>query len=228
MSLRISTNQAEGVYQGSKYLKHQVLCDAEELKKLFDSLGLFWIYPLTGLSDGEPISPDLFLKEYASWIEVLKGGKTPTDRDLRKMLAAALTATPDALWKQEVPGNRYIVKMGAPVIQMQAHFFTYSSVDEVFRPMTMSEKSIFWGIQFSLPQIYQDPKTMQLLEIEESQNKLLFEKIKLWARETTRATPFVVQGKKTNVPIRLGKNCFSWIHSHPQLIEQGIEVYVGT
>ncbi len=226
MTLRISSPAAEGVYQGSKYLKHHVLCDADELALLFEGGAPFWLYQLTGLGDGEAIDPQRFIEAYRSWIEELKEGRVPTDGALRKVLATAMTAEPEALWKQEVPGGRYIVKMGRPVIQIQAHFFTYSPIDEVFRPMTMGTGSIFWGLQFSYPQIYQDPKTMEFFEVEESPNTELFQKIKQWARDTTRATPFIVNGKKTNVPIRLGKNCFSWIGSHPQLAEQKIGVEV--
>lgn len=225
MSLRVSSPGLEGVFQGSKFLKHQVLCDAAELSLLFDALAPFWIYPLTGLVDGSPIEPERFLEEYGSWIENLKQGILPSDAELRRLLACAFTAEPDALWKQEVPGNRFIIKPSKPVVQVQAHFFTYSPIDEVFRPMTMGQNNIFWGLQFSFPQIYQDPKTMEFHEIDESPNTDLFQKIKQWARDTTRATPFVVDGKRTNVPIRLGKNCFSWIHHHPQLIQQNIGVY---
>ena len=222
MTLRTSTLAQEGQYQGSKYLKVQVLCDGDELEQWID--GSFSIYPLTGFSDGNPISPEIFLQEYRCWIEELKQGRLPTDQALRRLLACAFAEDPKALWKQEVPGGRYLIKMGKPLIQVQAHFFTYSSIDAVFRPMTMGQSSIFWGLQFSFPQIYQDPKTMEFFEVDPSP---LFQKMKQWVRDATRATPFVVDGKRTNVPIRLGKNCFSWIHNHPQLIQQQIGVYAN-
>ena len=227
MTLRISTPQSEGLYQGSKYLKYQVLCDAEELQKLLTRLGPFSIYLLTGIGDGEPVSPAYFLEEYGSWIDGMKRGGLPTDAELRRLLAAAWTAEGDALWKQQVSGNRFLIKMAKPVVQVQAHFFTYSPIDAVFRPMTMGSASIFWGLQFSFPQIYQDPKTMEFHEVDESPNGELFQGIKQWVRDETRPTPFVAAGRRTNVPIRLGKNCFPWIHRHPQLIEQKIGVYAG-
>ncbi len=219
MTLRISTPAQEGNYQGSKFLKYQVLCDVEELKGLFERLAPFWTFPLTGLIEKEnlPLPQDRFIKEYASWIDGLKQGKIPTDADLRKILACAFTADLDALWLQEVPGNRFLVKIAKPVVQVQAHYFTYSNIDGVFRPMSMGVGSVFWGIQLSYPQIYQDPKTMELLEVEESPNLELFQKIKSWVRDATRATPFIVEGKRVNAPIRIGKNCFSWIEQHPQL-----------
>lgn len=227
MTLRVSTLEKEGVYQGSKYLKYQVLCDPEELKRLFERLNPCWIYPLTHLGKGEEIEQQRFVQKYGSWIEGLKEGKIPSDADLKTILAAALTAETDSLWKQEVPGGRFMIKMAQPVVQIQAHFFTYSEIDEVFRPMTMGEASIFWGLQFSFPQVYQDPKTMELKEIEDSANTELFRKIKQWVRDETRATPFVINEKRINVPIRLGKNCFSWIHLHPQLLARKMGVYAG-
>jgi hypothetical protein len=91
--------------------------------------------------------------------------------------------------------------------------------------MSMGVKAIFWGIQISYPQIYQDPKSMELLKVGESNNSELFALVRSWVRDATRPTPFVVSGMKTNVPIRLGKQCFSWIGAHPQLKEQGIVVH---
>ncbi len=72
--LRISTLEKEGLYQGSKYLKSQVLCDASELEVLFKEN--FHLFRLTGLGDGQPLDPAVFLSEYASWIEGLKKGKS--------------------------------------------------------------------------------------------------------------------------------------------------------
>lgn len=227
MTLRSSNLQQEGVYQGSKYLKYQVLCDAEELAHLFEKLMPFAIYLLTGLSDGKPIEQVRFVERYGSWIQNLKEGLVPTDLQLKQLLACAWTIDADALWKQEVPGGKFIVKVAKPVVQVQAHFFTYSAVDGIFRPMTMGYESIFWGLQFAFPQIYQDPKTMEFLEVDESPNLELFQKIKQWVRDETRATPFLVEEKRINVPIRLGKHCFSWIHKHPQLIQQRIGVYAN-
>lgn len=219
VTLKVSNASEEGVYQASKFLKIQVLCDVEELSALFDALKPFWIYPLSGIGPGEAIPSDAFLQKYASWIEQLKNGTVPKD-----VLAWAFTEDPASLWKQEVPGKGYLVKIAKPVVQVQGHYFTYSRIDGEFRPMTMGPGSIFWGLQFMTPQIYQDPKTMELCEAGENR---IFQTIRQWSRDRTRPTPFVVDGKKTNVPIRLGKNCFSWINTHPQLIENQIGVHAN-
>lgn len=220
--LRISSPEKEGVYQGSKWLKFQVLCQRDEMERLFELCKPLFIFPLTGIVDGNPISEKSFLAEYDSWISGLKEGRLPEDSALKKILAAAFTDDLDALWLQEVSGKGYLMKMARPTLLVQAHWFSYSEMDGVFRPMSMGPQSIFWGLQFSFPTIYQDAKTMELREVDRGK---LFEKIRFWVREETRATPFIIGGQRTNSSIRLGKGCFSWIGSHPQLKCQGISIH---
>ena len=224
MTLSISTPECKGTYQGSKWLKFQLLCEAVELQALFERLRPFYLFPLTGVGEGRAIEESFFLNVWESCIASLKEGRLPEESALRQILASALTDDLEALWLQKVEGKGYLTKIAKPVIQLQSHWFTYSDVDRVFRPMSMGKGSVFWGIQFSYPQIYQDPLTM---EFREGERGRLFEALRLWVREATRATPFCVNGEKVHVPIRLGKKCFDWIGRHPQLIEQGIGVDCG-
>lgn len=225
MSLRVSTPDLEGVYQGSKWLKVQALIDKEEMASLLDALGDFWIFPIGGMVDGLPISKKSFIEEYGRWIEDLQKGKVPSSEDLRKITASVFAEDLDSLWLQPLPSGKFLTKISKPVIQVQAHYFTYSSIDGVFRPMSMGTESIFWGLQFSYPQIYQDAKTMEIKEVEEG---ALFRKLQLWVRNFTRPTPFMVDGKKINSPIRLGKRCFSWIHLHPELKKASLGVNISS
>ena len=222
LPLRISTLEKEGAYQGSKWLKFQVLCQREELDQLFERLRPFFIVPLTGIIDGKTIPEDVFLAEYEAWITGLKAGRIPEDRSLKKILAAAFTDDLQAVWLQEVSGKGYLAKISQPTLLVQAHYFSYSEIDGVFRPMSMGLESIFWGLQFSFPGVYQDGKTMELKTIERGK---LFEEVRHWIRDATRATPFIVNGSRINSSIRLGKQCFSWIGGHPQLREQGISIH---
>lgn len=218
MSLELSTVAEEGIYQGAKYLKYQVLCSQKELAALFAYP--FSIYPLTGIGDAEPIDKNVFLDEYGAMIDQLQQGQIPSDGALRRLFASAWTEDPKSLWKLAVPGG-YLVKLRKPVVQAQAHFFTYSSLDQEFRPMTLGTEAIFWGLQLSYPQVYQDPKSHEFFEMERGG---FWEEIGRWIRNYTRPTPFVVDGQKKNVPIRLGKECFSWIRCYPQLHLRGIDV----
>lgn len=220
MTLRISEPSSEGVFQASKWLKIQVLLDGDEMKSLIAALEPFWIFPITGVVDGKPIEHPFFIAEYSRWIDELKSGIIPTNQ--RRITASVFIDDLDALWLQQVGEGKFLTKMAKPVVQVQAHTFSYSEGE--FRPMSMGTTSIFWGLQFAFPQLYQDPKTM---EFHETKPSPLFRKIQLWMRENSRATPFIVGDKKINSPIRLGKQCFSWINSHPQLIEQKIKVGIS-
>ena len=217
---RISTPAMEGQFQAAKWVKIQALVDEEELALLFEEP--FLIYPLSGMFPLEalPMKKADYLHKYKNWIDQLKSGKVPElDKELN---AVAWTTSSDDLWLQQIPGDRYLVKPCRPFVQVQIHNMGYSPVDGEFRPMILSQNSIFWGLQFSYPKIYQEPKTMSFNEAEDSE---IFQAIRKWIRNVTVPTPMIVGGKRTNIPMRLGKNCLSWINQHPQLHDKGISVH---
>jgi hypothetical protein len=226
MTPRISTPAQEGSFQAAKWLKVQALLDAEELESLLALGEPSFLFPLAGLFTLESmnLSKESFCVLYSSWIEGLKKVILPLEEELRKGSAIAWTRSTDSVWLQEVPGNRYLVKPCEPVVQIQVHQMGYSTVDGEFRPMILSRDSIFWGLQISFPQVYQHPKTMELLEVEEGLNVELYQLIRRWVRDNTVATPMLVEGKRKNIPIRIGKRCFSWVNTHPQLLAQKLSV----
>jgi hypothetical protein len=207
MTFRISNPSIEGVYQASKWIKFHVLCDAQELAALFEKLSPFFIIRLTGVHDGRLIDEKTFLNTYDGWIQKLKQGEAPTEASLKQMLAAAWTNDLEALWLQQVSVDKYITKPAKPFIRVQPHFFTYSSLDHVFRPMSVGMNSHFWGLEIAYPQVYQDPKTMELLTLQETE---WFSRIRIWIRDVTKPVSFLVDGQKITTTMRLGKNCFSW------------------
>jgi hypothetical protein len=222
--LRISSLEKEGVYQASKWLKLSLLVDGLEMQNLLHDLGDAWIFPLTGFSNGLPISHSFFVQEYGRWIEDLKKGELPKESDFRRLFASCITEDLSDLWLQPIASrpNEYLIKISTPVIQMQTHFVHYSSLDQEFRSMSIGRDSIFWGVQFSFPQVAQNAKTMELYEVKPN---ALFCRLRQWVRDHTKPTPFIVEGVRKNVPIRLGKNCFSWIESHPEIKAKGLRIY---
>jgi hypothetical protein len=221
MTPRISTPQKEGSFQAAKWLKIQALVEPEELEILFREV--FEIYPLSGAHplEGFPMNREMFLSAYRSWIEGLKNGAVPSDEQLRPFRASAWTGSPSAIWLQEIPGQKYLAKPCEPFLQCQVHQMGYSTVDGEFRPMILSQDAIFWGLQFSFPQVYQHPKTGEFFETEDFG---LFQAVRQWSRTHTVATPMIVEGKRVNIPIRLGKRCFPWINKHPQLKAKHLSV----
>jgi hypothetical protein len=227
MNLHVSTPAIEGLYEAAKWLKLPVLADASELAFLFKRLGEIELYLLgTPSSKSELcLSQDFFLSAVQSWTDKLQRGESPTMADLRSTLACAMTSQSDCLWLQELQGERYLAKIRQPVVQIQAHFFTFAQEEKTFHSMVFGKESIFWGVQFSFPQIFMDPQSGEFKKVDSSfVNSALFQEIRRWSRDETRATPFLIGDEQINVPIRLGKNCFSWIAKHPQLAVHNLGV----
>jgi hypothetical protein len=228
-TLRRGHPNEEGLLRVSKWLKHQILIDEQEMEDLLSKLENFFIYVVSEpVTDRNAlISKEEFLQKWSLYIEAIKNGRVPEEQSLRRYFSTVFTTAADILYAMEVGAERHLVKPLKPVIQLQLHHFFYSSVDEKFHPMVLSKDSITWGLQFSYPQIYQHPKRHDFAKVIDSPdfpNTSLFTQLAKWIRSNTLPTPFFVNGKKNNVPMRLGKKCFPWIHRHPQLTSKGLEV----
>lgn len=216
--------------QASKWQKFPMLIDLDEMKGLFAALDPFWIVQVSGLvkAGSEVVAHEEFLDVYGKYIDALKNGENYADMKMRSYFSSALTVFPEAFYAFEVKPNIHLVKVQEPVLQMQAHRFNYSTADSSFRSMSMGNDSISWGLQFSFPHIFQDAhfETFKVRDGDRFPNALLFKKLKGWMRGATIAAPIDVEGKIVNVPIRLGKNCLSWINVHPQLKSKGLRIAV--
>jgi hypothetical protein len=221
VELRASRVEEEGPLQVSKWLHLPVLLDADEMAALLDHLGKPFIYNASSVlrrGEGE-ISVEAFLSTYRAYVSGLKQRLLPDPSSYRAPFSALITSTRSILYRVELDGGeRHLIKATRPVIQLQPHTFAYSPIDGAFRSMVRGEGVVTWGIQFSYPQIFQDPKTLKIEKIDERfPNTELFKKLQRWMRHQTRPTRFEVEGKQVNVPIRLGKQCLDWIAHHPQL-----------
>lgn len=229
MSLSIPFRQAAGLQlQASKWQKIPVLLDLEEMEGLIQSLGKFWIVQTSGLvsTGDEVITSSKFLEVYSHYLEAIKKGEEPQDPRTRPYFSSAWTVSAGSLYAVKVNEKQSLIKVERPVVQLQAHRFDYSLADGTFRSMVFGMDSISWGIQFSYPHLFQDENLQVLTVREEPQfpNTALFKEVQQWIRSNTIATPFEVDGKKINVPIRLGKKCLEWASLLPQLQRKRLRI----
>lgn len=227
--VKISTPSQEGILRVSKWLKHQVLLDSDEMKELIAHLMPCSFFNTCEVVKEEETKTCLFLESYKKYIDALKSGSSLQDKEIRTMFSLALSTTSSIFYKMEVRANEYLIKTTKPVIQLQRHQCLASQLDGKIHPMVLSQDSISWGLQFSYPQIYQDPQTNLFSKIgisDQFPNTLLFNKLVKWLRAFTAPVTFIWQEKKTPTAIRLGKKCFSWINTHPQFKERGLQVHV--
>jgi hypothetical protein len=215
--------------QASKWLHIQFLIDSEEMKELFSVLSPFVHFSVMGVTEqgGNRLEHQQFLEAYQRYIATLKEGKSPQDSDYRFFFTGILTKTEETVTVLPLPDNREMVRPILPCIQMQLHRFDYSKVDHEIRPMVLGKETISWGVQCSYPQLFQDPETAAVLNaLDETlfPNASLFRAMREWIRRHSDPTPFIIQGKKEVVPIRLGKMCRSWIGSHKELQLHGLKI----
>lgn len=216
----------------SKWLHFDVLCETEELEKLFQSFGEpFYIYSTLGVGKtGEhALSQESFLDAWQRYLDELKAGLLPEDRNYRFFFTAVCTKTLDAIRAVDIGNERQIIISYEPLLQMQIHRFSYSSMEKKIYSMSFGEKSVFWGIRISYPQLFQYPNTRVVedaLDASRFCNAELFSHVKNWVRKTTQPTPFMIEDKKVMDPMRISKASFSWINNHAGLKACGLIIGV--
>lgn len=230
MSIRTSTPNEQPM-QASKWLDVQALLDPDEMALLLDELNSPHLF-LTGCvcQEGQGLlAKNDFLLAYAKYISELSQGRVPNEQEFRAKFSATLTVTPEVLYSIPIEGGRQIIRVARPAVQMQFHRLGFSREDNKFHPMAFGSQIIYWGVQFSYPQLYLDLHTNEVFTVRENDdfpNTALFRSLQRWMRHHTIPTPFLLNDQRVNVPIRLGKKCISWINNHPQLKELGLAVHV--
>ncbi len=225
---RLSHQDLEGKLHVSKWLKHQLLLSLEEMDALLTLLDPQIFIGSEIVSEKNAlVTKEKFLTIYQSYITALQTGNLPDITCARAAFSSILTKNADLLYAMQLGEERYFIRAIRPIIQLQIHQFFFSKIDATFHPMVLGKESVFWGLQISYPQIYQDPKTGAFCKVtatSEFPNTELFMKAAKWLRHATLPTPFLYEGKRINTPMRLGKDCFSWINKHPQLQRLGIGI----
>lgn len=226
---RLCTLKEQEPLQASKWLQLQLLIDTQEMADLITTLGEFSIF-ITGaiLPSGQgEVTHQEFLATYQKYIDELKTGQAPSEALYRQMFSTLFTMSMDTVYALDIGNDQVIIRSRLPVVQLQMHQVGFSAVDHKFRSMVFGSDNISWGIQFSYPQIFLDPVTKQITNVDKSDlfpNSHLYHTIQKWMRRNTTPTPFTFQNTKVNVPIRIGKSCFEWIQQHPHLAKHGLTV----
>lgn len=227
--LTVSAPAEKGSFSVSKWLKHHVLLDFSEMENLCNHLKILYLFDVSTITalDQIPVSLGNFLASYQAYIASLKSGEVPEKQP--KQFSSALSTTPAALYAHEIQKGRYMAKPLKPLVQLQPHRFFHSKIAGTIHPMVMSPDSVQWGLQIAYPQIFFDVRQGSYSKVQnhpDFPNTALFTDIAKWLRHHTVPTTFIFEGQKISTALRLGKECFSWIASHPQLQQQGLTVHV--
>jgi hypothetical protein len=146
---------------------------------------------------------------YKSTIESLLAGQLRVDR----LLSSALTVDLNCMERVELPDGRQMLRPIRPVIQMQPFYFSFDAATRAFHPRVFGPHTIFWGVLFSMAQLFEDPATQQVHKSAEDPiarpNLERMRSIQRWSRDQT--SPW------NRLPIRLGHQAAHWIDQHPKL-----------
>jgi hypothetical protein len=216
IKLRISHISKEGVLEGSKWISYQVLLDGLEMQDLFKHLMPCFLINVSQVitnQSGIFLLEDFF-KLYHQYTETL--AVTP---EMRPFFSAHVTSSLDTHYAMEVKENTYLIKPLLPSLQLKICSFHFERETQKFHTMCFGKKEISWGLEFSYPALYRDPKTREIVQTLRSNtcNLSLFKKAVAWIRQHTRPTPLLIDGKKIIAPFRIGRY-------RPDLRYHGIEI----
>lgn len=207
----------------SKWISIDLLIDGAEMKGLLEEMAPLFLLTMQDLSTKTPfiLEVDHFLKVYGEYIDALKNKKVPEAKDFKKLFYLFLGSSLKDIFTRSISEEKKALVFNTPLIEVKPICLTLSNVDHSIRSMPLHPNGILWGLRFAFPQMLQKGGSLDIesIDLQSHPNGLLFKKFRTWVRKNTKATPFMIHSKKVNLPIRLGKHCFSWINNHPQFKE---------
>ncbi len=185
-------------YRVSKWLSVSALLDPNELRSFAQEMGSFSLYRTGELvKTTDPVPLDTWVSEYKEYLLC--------DKKISPLL---MTFDQNDVYGLETAQKEYLIYPKYPVIQIREHKFAVT-MDGRIQTMVFGKDSVRWGLIFSYPQIFYDPRTKTIVEVfkdKEAPNTEGFRKIQKWMRDWTKPVPFVIQGKRVNATFRVGKN----------------------
>jgi hypothetical protein len=215
---RLSSLEDEGMMNCSRWLRHAVLLDLSELKDLLKSLGECFFLPGTGLvsEDNWSVSKENILENYREYLSWINSKEIMPSPELKRFFTLMLSPGVEEFYAVKA-GGRYLLKAKLPVIQVQLYHCFISRFDKQIHPMALSKDSFSFGLQFSYPQVYEDPKThlfSKVLLEKQFASSALFKKLVQWVRKNTKPVLLTIQESQVNAPFRMGKKSQDLVDAH--------------
>jgi hypothetical protein len=180
--------------RASRWLEVPLLLDPAEWDRLFLQLQPIHICQV-GRPGGQ-ISVEQLSKAYRSTIDSLLQGQL----QVHSFLSCALSVHLECLQSVPLADGRQILQPVRPVIQMQPFHFSFDQETRAFHPRVYGPHTIFWGVLFTMPQLFEDSATQQVCKAIDDpyarHNLERMRSLQRWSRDHT--TPW------NRLPVRLG------------------------
>jgi len=205
--------------EASRWASLYALLETAEISRLIDALSPFVILQASGICQPHERlwTKERFLEAHEAYIAPLRLEKLPPELSYRAAFSTAWSMDSEAVVAIPVEGERFLMRVVKPVVQLQIHRMHYSIDDQKFRSMVFGTDSISWGLHFTYPQLYLDPVTKEARQGKEFLNDALYRRLHKWLRDYTRPATFEHEGKRVVASARLGLEAIKWIAHHPQL-----------
>lgn len=217
--LDVSTIEKEGDLHCSKWVKHAILLDKEEMESFWKVLdSSIMISPVQKVSKEKwQVSKEHFFAQYEKYLSWLRLEEEFPPPALRKEFTLMASSFVEAFYAVSVALDQFIIKARCPVIQIQTYHCFISKFDRKIYPMAMNADSFTYGLQISYPQIYEEPHTgkfKKMLLEKDFPNTILYKQIVQWLRNHTKPAIFFIGDKEEVAPFRVGKKDKDWMSDH--------------
>ena len=181
-----------------------------EFQSFLKQLGTCFFVPATGVmtKNSWNISVEDLIVRYREYLSSLRQKEQLPSQEMRHFFSLFLSSSLDDFYAISLPQERFVIKTRKPVVHLQLYHCFVSRVNGEILPMVLHPDSFSFGLQFSYPQIYEDPKTHEFFKAmleKKLHNTELFKKIVFWIRQNTKPASLCIGGKKVYAPFRLGK-----------------------
>ncbi len=209
LPFKVSSIEKEGLMHCSKWLRHAVLFTLEEWNDFSSAIGnpMFVVTTVVDKSSWQ-VSASEFKDKYLSYLEHVKQEASLPSPAMRRFFTLMISPSIDDFYAVEVGGGRFIIKPRLPVIQMQMYHAFISDLDRQIHPMVLHPQSFSFGLQFSYPQIYEDPVSHTFSKVlldSQFPSSDVFKKMVQWFRANTKPVSILLDGKTLHAPFRQGK-----------------------
>ena len=218
----MSSIYKEVLFRASKWLKHAVLLNEEEIRSFFAVIGDCFLVPSSGLvsESSWQVNLDEFFKRYKEYLDWMECEPTLPPPILRRFFSLMLTVSLDVFYGVSIGPEKLAIKASLPVIQIHMYHCVFSSFDHQIRSMVLSPDSFGWGLQIAYPQVYEDPKTHQFSKVlldKGFPNSKPFKEMVSWLRKNTQPVPLQERGGRAYAPFRIGKSSLEKRETHQGL-----------
>ena len=173
----------------SKWITIDLLIDEIEMKDLLSSISPTHLISPQNACPKTPflMNEKKLIETYSSYILELKSQNLPSFDSFKKFFYLMIAASLEGLFIRNVGRDKKALTINSPLIEVKPISLIVSSIDRSIRTSAVNPEGILWGLSLSFPQIMQDPKTLESIQInfQKHPTGVLFKKIRTFIATST-------------------------------------------